>query len=126
MICVQSGLAAQLMAITWLTVVPITNDNVIVISNITFQANKANQFIIFSFIISIFFFLRHINCLIATRDALECAKCYCALVAPTQPLDLKWSIHGYQATTSNWQLWIASSSQRGPKFASTTVLHHLK
>ena len=45
----QGGLAAQLMASTWLTVVPIANDNVIVIRNITFQANKANQFIIFSF-----------------------------------------------------------------------------
>ena len=60
----QGGLAAQLMASTWLRVVPIANDNAIVIQNITFQANKANQFIIFSFIIGISLFVRHINCLV--------------------------------------------------------------
>ena len=43
--------------------VPITKDNAIVITNITFQANKANQFIIFSSIISIVIFFSHMNCL---------------------------------------------------------------
>ena len=62
--CLQKVLAAQLMATTWLCVVTITNDNALVIRNITFQANKANQIIIFSFIISEVIFFRHINYLI--------------------------------------------------------------
>ena len=112
----QRGLAAQLMASTWLRVVPIANDNVIVIRNITFQANKANQFIFFFFIIGISLVVRHINCLVRLQT-LTFSNARNIFVHTLYQLNPKWLIHGYQATTSDLQQCIARSCQKGPVFA---------
>ena len=58
------GLAAQLMAPTWLCVVPITNDNIIPLRNITCQANKADQIILYIFVLIRAIFFKHTNCLL--------------------------------------------------------------